>query len=279
MLGVEEKRRCIDETHPVLSIRKQCELLDLSRSTFYYEPCSESSENLALMAKIDRLYTDHPCYGSRRIAACLREMGFPVNRKRIQRLMRLMGLEAIHPKPKPGQKRVDHKIYPYLLRNVPITHPNHVWSTDITYIPMRRGFMYLAAIIDWHSRYVLSWRISNTLDGAFCRDILVEALEQAKPEIFNTDQGVQFTSPKFTDILKDARILISMDGRGRALDNVYIERLWRTVKYEHVYLHVHDNGLDLLRGLEAFFNHYNTTRPHQSLNYRKPADVYHATMS
>lgn len=227
------------------------------------------------MSEIDRIYTDHPYYGSRRITTCLADMGRNINRKRVQRLMRLMGIEGIYPKRKREGKGSEHKVYPYLLRHTPITHVNHVWSTDITYIPMPRGFMYLAAIIDWYSRYVLSWRISNTLDGGFCQDALHDAFEQGLPEIFNTDQGVQFTSSKFTKILQDAGIQISMDGRGRALDNVYIERLWRSVKYEHIYLYKHETVRDLYRGLEDYFNHYNTKRPHQGLNNKKPAELYH----
>lgn len=239
----------------------------------------ESPQNLELMREIDRLHLDHPYYGSRRVVACLAENGFEVNRKRVQRLRQLMNIEAVYPKPNTSKGHPEHKIYPYLLRNMAITHPNHVWSTDITYIPMKRGFMYLAVIMDWFSRYVLTWQISNTLEGHFCREILEDALKLGVPEIFNSDQGVQFTSQKFRSILEGAGVRISMDGRGRALDNVFVERLWRTVKYEHIYLHAYDTGVDLFRGLEGFFEHYNNRRPHQSLGYKKPAEIFQGILS
>nr|WP_237377333.1 IS3 family transposase [Sulfidibacter corallicola] len=274
---IEEKRLCIEPHHRRLSIRRQCALLGLSRASYYYEPRPERPENLVLMSEIDRIYLDFPYFGSRRMAAFLRDRGYAVNRKRIQRLMRLMALEAVYPKPRTSAANPAHRVYPYLLRDLTITHPNHVWSTDITYVPMRRGYMYLTAIIDWYSRYVVAWEISNTLDGAFCREVLRRALQNKKPSIFNTDQGAQFTSPKFTEILQEAEVQISMDGKGRALDNVFVERLWRSVKYEHIYLHSYENGLELYHGLHRYFEHYNNERPHQSLGNQKPSEVYHAT--
>lgn len=226
------------------------------------------------MRRIDELFTRCPFFGSRKLA---HELGF--NRKRIQRLMHVMGIEAIYRKPRTTRSASGHKIYPYLLRNVPITHPNHVWSTDITYIPMRHGYLYLVAVIDWFSRYVLSWRLSNTLDGSFCREALQHALQQATPEIFNSDQGSQFTATSFTSQLEAAGAAISMDGRGRALDNVFIERLWRTVKYEEIYLKDYDSAWHLEESLETYFHFYCHERIHQSLDYRTPADVYYNTAS
>lgn len=226
------------------------------------------------MRRIDEIYTAYPFYGSRKILAVLNREGHSVNRKRIQRLMRLMGLETIYPKPKTTMKNPEHKVYPYLLCGVLIDHPNQVWSTDITYIPLVGGFMYLVAVIDWHSRYVLSWNLSNTLDVDFCLEALDMALSMTKPEIFNTDQGVQFTSLNFTKKLSKQGIQISMDGRGRALDNIFIERFWRSVKYENIYLMDYRNGLELFQGLEKYFNFYNQERPHQSLNNLTPKEIY-----
>jgi putative transposase len=257
-----------------LSLRRQCELLGLSRSSLYYEPAPEAAENLELMRLIDEEYTAHPFFGSRKIVQWLKGQGHEVNRKRVQRLMRLMGLEAIYPKPKLSLAGRGHKVYPYLLRNVAIERVDQVWSTDITYIPMPSGFMYLAATIDWFSRYVVSWRLSNTLDGSFCQEMLEEALGRGKPEVFNTDQGVQFTSSAWTTRLEGAGVSVSMDGRGRCLDNVFVERLWRTVKYEDVYLRGYESVLELDRGLRAYFRFYNEERVHQSLDYRTPAKVY-----
>jgi putative transposase len=248
--------------------------LDLSRSSYYYEPATESTENLALMALIDREYTDHPFHGSRGMTAWLRREGHAVNRKRVQRLMRLMGLEAVYPKPRLSVAGAGHPVYPYLLRNVVIERPDQVWSTDITYIPMPQGFMYLTAVIDWYSRYVLSWRLSNTLDGEFCLEALEEALSQGCPEVFNTDQGAQFTSASFTGRLEAAGIQVSMDGKGRCLDNVFVERLWRTVKYEYVYLCRPEIVPALMAGLTTYFGYYNGQRSHQSLENRTPAEVY-----
>lgn len=257
-----------------ISISRQCELVGLNRSTLYYEPMPETEENLMYMRLIDRQYTKTPFYGSRRMVAWLSEQGHEVNRKRIQRLMRIMGLEAIYPRPNTSLAGKAHKIYPYLLRGVPIIRPNQVWSTDITYIPMDSGFMFLVAIIDWFSRYVLSWRISNTLDAEFCLEALDAALRLGKPEIFNTDQGAQFTCSDFTGRLEGAGIRISMDGRGRALDNVFVERLWRTVKYEDIYLKNYETGGELHDGMRNYFKFYNTERPHQALKYRTPASVH-----
>jgi putative transposase len=258
----------------VLSVSQQCELLGLSRSSYYYEPATETAANLALMAQIDREYTAHPFLGSRRMTIWLRGEGHAVNRKRVQRLMRLMGLEAVYPKPRLSVGGAGHKVYPYLLRNVAIERVNQVWSTDITYIPMPNGFMYLTAVMDWHSRYVLSWRLSNTLDVAFCLEALDDALRQGCPEVFNTDQGVQFTSASYTERLEAAGAKVSMDGKGRCLDNVFVERLWRTVKYEEVYLWRHETVAALQSGLRRYFIYYNEARCHQSLANRTPAEVY-----
>ncbi len=226
------------------------------------------------MRLIDEEYTRHPFYGSRKMAAWLRSKGYPVNRKRVQRLMRLMGLEAIYQKPQTSQSNPEHKKYPYLLRGLIVDKPNQVWSTDITYIRLERGFVYLSAIIDWHSRYVLSWRLSNTLDSAFCVEALKDALSKGKPEIFNTDQGVQFTSWDFISVLKAGEIQISMDGKGRALDNIFVERLWRSLKYEFVYLHEFKTIRELCQGLFEYFKFYNNERLHQSLGYAVPASVH-----
>ena len=248
---------------------RQCELIGLSRSTCYYDAVGENEENLLLMRRIDEQYLKAPFFGSRKMAEVL---GY--NRKRIQRLMRLMGLQAIYPQKRTTWPGAGHKIYPYLLRNVPITHPDHVWSTDITYIPMQHGFLYLVAVMDWYSRYVLSWRLSNTLDGTFCLEALDEALARGQPEIFNTDQGSQFTATTYTSRLESCGIAISMDGRGRAIDNVFIERLWRSVKYEEVYLKSYETGWEAEDSLANYFLFYCHDRVHQSLGYRTPAEVY-----
>jgi len=257
-----------------LSVRRQCELLGLSRSSLYYEPAAETAENLRLMRLIDEEYTAHPFLGSRRLTKWLMEQGEEVNRKRVRRLMRAMGLEAIYPKPKLSAAGRGHRIYPYLLRNVSIQRPDQVWSTDITYVPLARGFMYLAAVIDWFSRYVLAWRLSNTLDGSFCLDMLDEALRRGRPEVFNTDQGVQFTACAWAGRLESAGVAVSMDGRGRCLDNVFVERLWRTVKYEDIYLRGYEAVPQLQQGLGRYFPYYNEERLHQALDYRTPAAVY-----
>ena len=254
-------------------MRRQCELLGLNRSSLYYV-AAESAENLRLMRLLDEEYTRHPFYGSRRMTVWLEGQGESVNRKRVQRLLRLMGLEAIYPKPRLSVAGRGHRIYPYLLRDVRIERPDQVWSTDITYVPLARGFMYLAAVIDWYSRYVLAWRLSNTLDGSFCLEMLEEALGLGRPEVFNTDQGVQFTAEAFTGRLLSAGVSVSMDGRGRCLDNVFVERLWRSVKYENIYLHGYESVPELEQGLKCYWPFYNHERPHQALDYRTPAEVY-----
>lgn len=259
----------------MLSIRQQCELLGLNRATYYYAPATESALNLTLMRLIDEQYTKTPFYGWPRMTAHLKRQGYEVNHKRIQRQMQVMGLQAVYPKPHTTVVNPAHKVYPYLLRSVPILRPDQVWSADITYIPLQHGFMYLVAVIDWFSRYVLAWQLSNTLDSAFCVDVLRQALVQGKPEIFNTDQGVQFTAIAFTSVLENAGVRISMDGRGRALDNIFVERLWRSVKYEDIYLKHYASVPALDTGLTDYFRLYNFERPHQSLNYRLPAEVYH----
>jgi putative transposase len=253
----------------MLSITRQCELLGLPRSTRYYQVRGETCENLALMRRIDEQYIKTPFYGSRKLAET-----FGVSRKRIQRLMRLMGIEAIYAKRRTTWPSADHKIYPYLLRNVEVQRPDQVWATDITYLPLRHGFLYLVAIMDWYSRHVLSWRLSNTLDVGFCLEALDEALSVKQPEIFNSDQGSQFTSTAFTDRLAAHGVAISMDGRGRAIDNVFIERLWRSVKYEEVYLKDYQDGWEAEASLEAYFRFYSHERIHQALGYRTPAEVY-----
>jgi putative transposase len=264
----------IEANHPALSVRRQCELLGLNRSSLYYGPAGETPENLRLMRRIDEQYTACPFYGSRRMTAWLTNPGEEGNRKRVRRLMRLRGREAIYPGPRLSEAGKGHRIYPYLLRDVTIDRPDQVWSADITYVPMTSGFMYLAAVIDWYSRYVVAWRLSNTLDGAFCLEMLEEALRGGTPETFNTDQGVQFTAAAFTGRLESAGVAVSMDGRGRALDNVFVERLWRTVKYEDIYLRGYEAVPELHRGLVRYFGFYNDERLHQSLGYRTPAAVY-----
>lgn len=253
---------------------RQCHLLNIQRSGFYYEPRAETFENLFFMRMIDEQYLHTPFYGVRRMHAQINAAGHAVNIKRIKRLMRLMGLEAIYPKPRTSQPAKGDRIYPYLLDQVKITNSNQVWSTDITYIPMKFGFMYLTAVMDWYSRYVLAWQLSNSLETGFCLETLEKALEIAKPDIFNSDQGSQFTSRRFTDKLESSGIRISMDGRRRALDNVFIERLWRSLKYEYVYLHAPENGGVLHDGLQEYFEFYNQSRLHQALNYRTPAEIY-----
>ena len=264
----------VDHRHPSLSLVRQCTLLDISRSGLYYQPVGISEEDLNLMKLIDRQYLITPFYGARKIAAWLKSQEYGVNRKRVRRLMRIMGLKAIYRRPRTSVPASGHKIYPYLLSGLKITHPNQVWAADITYIPMARGFLYLVAIIDVYSRYVLSWRLSNTLDADFCVDALQEALRQGRPEIFNTDQGAQFTSEAFTGLLEKHGIGISMDGKGSYNDNLFVQRLWRTVKYEEVYLKAYQDGRDARIGIGDYFRFYNTERPHQALGYRTPAEVF-----
>jgi len=249
-------------------------LLDISRSGLYYQPKGISEGDLILMKLIDRQYLTTPFYGARKIAVWLKSQGQWVNRKRVRRLMRMMGLKAIYRRPRTSQPAPGHKIYPYLLSGMKITRPNQVWAADITYIPMARGFLYLVAIIDWYSRYVLSWRLSNTLDADFCVEALQEALRKGKPEIFNTDQGAQFTSEAFTELMEQHGIRISMDGKGSYNDNLFIERLWRTVKYEEVYIKAYQSGRDARVGIGDYFRFYNTERPHQALGYRTPAEAF-----
>lgn len=248
--------------------------MDLPRSSFYYEPCIANELDLLLMRLIDEEYTEHPFYGSRRLAGHLRDQGYPVCRDKVRRLMQLMGIEAVYQKPRLSISNQDHLVYPYLLRGVPIERCNQVWSTDITYIRMRNGFLYLTAVIDWYSRYALAWKLSNSLDGDFCREAVVEALKMGKPEIFNVDQGSQFTCREFVELIVGNGIKLSMDGKGRCIDNVFIERLWRTVKYEEVYLKDYADGKEAHYSLAAFFNFYNDKRIHQSLGYLPPRKRY-----
>jgi putative transposase len=274
--AVEQKRQLIEPDKPQISIRRQCELVGLNRASYYYQGASESALNLELMRQIDEQYLKTPFYGWPRMTAYLQRQGYQINHKRVQRLMRKMGIQAIYPRPRPNYERHEHKIYPYLLKGLQIERPNQVWSTDITYIPLQNGFMYLVAVIDWYSRYILSWQLSNTLDGHFCQVALQQALSQGQPEIFNTDQGVQFTATDFTNILQQAQIKISMDGRGRALDNIFIERFWRSLKYEDIYVWEYATVPDLWAGLQRYFRLYNLERLHQSLGYRTPAEVHFA---
>lgn len=267
--SAEVKRQCIEPNHKCLSVSRQCKLIGLARSNWYYEPVGESSENLALMRRIDELYIKCPFYGTRKVCE-----QFAVNRKRAQRLMRLMGIEGIHRKRSTSRPAPGHKVYPYLLRNITITRPDQVWASDITYIPLQHGFLYLTAVMDLYSRNVLSWRLSNTLTGDFCVEALDAALSRARPKIFNTDQGAQFTSRAFTSRLEQSGVAISMDGRGRALDNVFVERLWRSLKYEEVYLRDYANGWEAEGSLGNYLKFYCNERLHQALAYRTPAEVY-----
>jgi putative transposase len=257
-----------------ISVRRQCELLGVSRAGLYYQPAGESKENLRLMRLLDEQYTRTPFYGSRRMTVWLEEQGYAVNRKRVSRLMTLMGIEAVYPKPKLSEPGAGHKVYPYLLEGMEVKRVNQVWSTDITYIRMAQGFVFLVAVMDWFSRYVLSWSLSLTLELDFCLEALRRALRTGRPEIFNSDQGSQFTSEKFTSELEGRQIAISMDGRGRYLDNIFIERLWRSLKYEEVYLKDYRLVPEAREGIDRYFRFYNHERPHQSLGYRTPAAIY-----
>lgn len=271
----ERRKALVEPKHPRLSISRQCALLDLSRSSWYHEALGESAMNLTLMRLIDSQFLETPYYGARQMTRYLRRRGYWVGRKRVRRLMQKMGLMAIYQKPCTSKPHPQHKIYPYLLKGMDISEPNHVWCADVTYIPMRKGFLYLVAIMDWNSRKVLSWRLSNTLDADFCSEALKEALStHGKPLIFNTDQGSQFTSFEFTQVLKDAEIRISMDSKGRWMDNVMIERLWRSLKYECVYLHAFESGTEARNGIERWIRRYNEERPHSSLDDRTPQEAY-----
>ena len=264
----------MDRGHPEISLRRQCELLGVNRSGLYYQPAGESERNLLLMRLIDEEYTRLPFYGSRRWVEWLDEQGYSVNRKRVSRLMEVMGIEAVYPKPRLSQPGEGHKIYPYLLAGVEVTRVNQVWSTDITYIWMDGGFVYLVAVMDWFSRFVLSWALSVTMEVGFCMEALQRALRRGRPEIFNSDQGSQFTSDQFTGALKARGIAISMDGRGRCFDNIFIERLWRSLKHEEVYLRDYTMMPEARDGIGNWFRFYNHERLHQSLGYRTPAKLY-----
>ena len=264
----------MEREHPEISVRRQCDLLGVNRSGVYYQPAGESEENLMLMRLIDEQYTRRPIYGSRRLVAWLRGQGRGVNRKRVARLMEVMGIQAIYPKPRLSQPGEGHKIYPYLLEGVEVTRVNQVWSTDITYIRMAGGFVYLVAVMDWFSRFVLSWALSVTMEVGFCMEALQRAFRRGRPEIFNSDQGSQFTSDQFTGALQARGIAVSMDGRGRCFDNIFIERLWRSLKYEEVYLRDYQHVAEARAGIGKYFKFYNFDRPHQSLSYRTPAGIY-----
>ncbi len=270
-----ERKAMIRRDHPDLSLSRQCRLLTISRSSFYYAAKGESPKTLALLRRIDELFLKYPFYGSRQMVRQLRREGVCVGRHRVRRLMRLMGLAAIYQAPKTSEPHPAHRIYPYLLRRLAIDRPNQVWCADITYIPVQRGFLYLVAIMDWATRHVIAWRLSNTMDAGFCVEALNEALARyGRPEIFNTDQGSQFTSLDFTAVLNDAGIRISMDGRGRCMDNIFIERLWRSLKYEAVFLHELTDGFKAERVIGDWIGFYNTERPHSTLGGRTPAEAY-----
>ncbi len=272
---LETRRQWIEPKDPELPIVSQCRILAVPRSSYYYEPArTESEENLRLMREIDEVYLEFPFFGSPRMTLRLRELGWVVNEKRVARLMRLMGLQALVPGPHTSRRRSENPVYPYLLSGLEISEPDQVWCADITYVPMRGGYLYLVAVMDWYSRYVLAWELSNALDTDFCVVALERALARGRPGIFNTDQGAQFTSREFTGLLERADVRISMDGRGRAMDNVFVERLWRTVKYENVYSRDYSDGHEVYAGLTEYFCFYNERRWHQALGYRTPADVY-----
>lgn len=277
-IGVRERANLIDRDCPAPPLNRQCELLGIPRGSLYYPPLALSADDKTMMRHIDELYTKHPFYGSRRIARVLtRELKEDINRKRIQRLMRIMGIEAVYPKPNLSQNSIFHVKYPYLLKGLNIIRPNQVWGTDITYIRLKNGFVYLVAYIDWHSRLVLAWRLSTTLETGFCLEAANEAIDRyGTPEIINSDQGVQFTSQEYIELWEAGGARISMDGRGRALDNIFTERLWRNVKYEEVYLKDYDTVPNAQTNLNEYFNFYNTERPHQSLNYRTPHEIHFA---
>lgn len=265
----------IDKQNSSLSIVQQCRILNLHRSGLYYQPCSERPENMDIMRLLDEQYFKTPFYGIRKLTIWLKTLGYCINRKRVKRLMDLMGWQTIYRRPNTSKPNKQNRIYPYLLKGLKVTGANQVWAMDITYIPMRRGFMYLTAVIDVYTRFVVNWSISNTMSAQWCSEVVREAMEKyGKPEIFNTDQGSQFTSDEFTSLLSAKGIRISMDGKGRAIDNIFIERLWRSVKYEHIYLHAAQDGVELYKGLNNYFEFYNRQRPHQSLDYQAPASQY-----
>ena len=270
----KQRQGLIDRDRKQLSLVRQCALLGLSRAWLYYQPTTPRAGDLELMALMDRQYLKTPFYGSRKMQAWLRGQGHPVGRNKVRRLMRLMGLAAIYRRPNTSRPAPGHRIYPYLLQGVEINRVNQVWSADITYIPMAQGFLYLVAIMDWHSRRVLAWKLSNTMEVDFCVEALQEALGKGRPEIFNTDQGSQFTSEAFTGMLLEQGIQISMDGKGRYLDNIFVERLWRSVKYEEVYLKAYQTGTEARTGIGAYLDFYNRERPHQALGYRTPGQVF-----
>jgi len=275
-MTLNQKRLAVDPDHKEIPIVRQCELLDLARSSLYYTPCRDTDYNEQLMRLLDKQYMKTPCYGVNKMTAWLRREGYPVNPKRTRRLLRLMGIEAIYPQAKRNlsEPNKEHKIFPYLLRGVIVDQVNQVWSTDITYIRMHQGWVYLTAVIDWYSRYVLSWKVSVTLEPSFCIEALKLALDEGTPSIFNTDQGSQFTCNDFTSVLLNRSIQISMDGRGRYLDNIFVERLWRTVKVEEVYLRDYDTVAEAVYYLGCYFKFYNYERLHESLGYQTPAEVY-----
>lgn len=264
----------LDPRDNELSIRRQAELLGVNRSSYYYQPATESVKNMELMKIIDEEYTKHPFYGSRQLVFSLQNKGWKVNRKRVQRLMRVMGLEAIYPKKNSRKGEAREVKYPYLLKGLNIGRCNHVWSTDITYIRLSSGFLYLVAFMDWYSRYILSWKLSNSMDIIFCLEAAEEALEFGNPEIMNSDQGAQFTSPQFTNRFEKKGVKISWDGRGRALDNIFVERFWRSLKYEEIYLKEYRNGKEAKKGIEEYISFYNNERPHQSLDGKRPREVF-----
>ena len=277
MKPVAERRLMVDKGDSRLSVVRQCDLLGIHRSGLYYQPCAESQENLDVMRMLDEQYFKTPFYGVRRLRVWLQNQGYLINRKRLLRLMRQMGWQTLFRRKSTSDPDKQNRVYPYLLKGLLIERANQVWATDITYVPMKKGFMYLCAVIDLHTRFVLNWSVSNTMSAEWCKQVVDEAIQQyGCPEIFNTDQGSQFTSAIFTALLTDNKIQISMDGKGRAIDNIFIERLWRTVKYEHIYLHVADDGLKLYQGLKDYFIFYNEQRPHQSLKYKTPAAYYKA---
>lgn len=273
---MKERAELVESLPAGLSLRTQCELLGIARGAYYYEPRPESAENLAILRRLDELHLERPVFGSLRLAALLRREGWEINRKRVQRLMSVLGIRAIYPQKDTSRPEPGHEIYPYLLRGREITGPDQAWCADITYIPMRHGFMYLVAVMDWWSRYVLAWRLSNTLEAAFCVWAWQAALKNGRraPLIGNTDQGSQFTSLPYIEAVEEAGTLVSMDGRGRCLDNVFVERLWRSLKYEDIYLRDYEDGLELESGLFNWFAHYNDERPHQALGYATPREVY-----